>query len=99
MIRIRTSLRATSSLTVNPPGRRVSMGLSRLPSPVLSSSTQACDRSWCWFTTESLQPTATEHYGFCDLGVLHMTVSHGGSGFKVCSLMSWLLSVKRDSEF
>jgi hypothetical protein len=31
------------------------MGLSRLHSPV-PSSTQTCDWSWCWFTTESLQP-------------------------------------------
>ena len=45
---IRTSLWAT--LTVNP--RRVSMGLSRLPSPV-RSSTHACDWSWWWFTSES----------------------------------------------
>ena len=47
---IRTSLWAT--LTVNP--RRVSMGLSRLPSPVVRSSTHACDWSWWWFTSESL---------------------------------------------
>ncbi len=44
---IRTSLWAT--LTVNP--RRVSMGLSRLPSPV-RSSTHACDWSWWWFTSD-----------------------------------------------
>ncbi len=38
-----------------------SMGVSRLPSPVLSSTTQACEWSWGSFTTESLhwQPLAT----------------------------------------
>ena len=51
---IRTSLRAT--LTVNP--RRVSMGLSRLPSPVLSS-THACEWSWWRFTFRFLAFLAT----------------------------------------
>jgi hypothetical protein len=44
---IRTSLRVT--FTLNP--RRFSMGLSRLPSPVLYC-THACDWSWWWFTSE-----------------------------------------------
>ena len=79
---IRTSLRAT--LTVNP--RRVSMGLSRLPSPVLSS-THACEWSWWRFTFRFLAflattvtlwihflrygfKNATEHYSLCNLGNL-----------------------------
>jgi hypothetical protein len=52
-----TSLRVT--LTLNP--RRVSMGLSRLPSPKLCS-THACDWSWWWFTSEFplyIQPSIT----------------------------------------
>ncbi len=40
----------TVTFTLNP--RRVSMGLSGLPSPVLSS-THACDWSWWCFTSES----------------------------------------------
>ncbi len=38
-------------------------------------STQACDWSWCWFTTESLQPTVTFGIQFLRFGLTQPSIT------------------------